>query len=104
MYDGVFQRHPDVIPIEEVDSLGFEAVLLHCIEELLTVVGSDGFICFCVDDLIFIDKVDMRYVGSSSSCVENFLLSPCILRLSAHCTCLLLLRSYYAHALAAESE
>ena len=103
MYDGVFQRHPDVIPIEEVDTLGFEAVVLHCIEEILTVVGSDGFICFCVDDLIFIDKVDLRYVGSSS-CVENFLLSPRILRLSAHCSCLLLLRSYYAHALAAESE
>ena len=60
LYDGVFQRHPDVVSIEEVDALGFEASLLLCVDKLLLVIGSDGFICFCVDDLIFIDRVDLR--------------------------------------------
>jgi hypothetical protein len=62
LYEGVFQRHPDVIPIEEEDTMGFDEALLHCIDELLKIVGSDGLICFCVDDLIFIDMVDLRYV------------------------------------------
>jgi hypothetical protein len=60
LYDGVFLRHPDVISIEEEDTLGFEAALLHCFDEFLRIVGSDGFICFCVDDLVFIDLVDLR--------------------------------------------
>jgi hypothetical protein len=46
--------------------MGFYKALLHCIDELLEIIGSDGLICFCVDDLIFIDMVDLRYVGNSS--------------------------------------
>lgn len=67
-----------MFPIEELDTLGFEAALSHCVDELLMMVSSDGFICFCVDDLIFIDSVDLRYVDKISSRVAKCLLSPCI--------------------------
>jgi hypothetical protein len=59
----VFARHPYVLPVRETDDEGFAAALLHCMELLLNLVGNNGAICFCVDDLIFIDNIDLRYVS-----------------------------------------
>ena len=59
-YSGVFSRHPNVIAVEEVATQGFSKVFLNCMDVLLGYVGSRGFICFCVDDLIFIDQVNFR--------------------------------------------
>ena len=60
LYDGVFSRHPDVLAIEETEDKGFPKALLYSMERLSEDVGAEGFICFCVDDLIFIDRVDFR--------------------------------------------
>ena len=60
-YSGLFSRHPNVIAVEEVSTQGFSKVFLDCMDILLEHVGSGGFICFCVDDLIFIEKVNFRY-------------------------------------------
>ena len=60
-YRGVFARHPYVVPVREIDDDGFASALLHCMELLLDVVGNNGAICFCVDDLIFIDDINLRY-------------------------------------------
>lgn len=61
-YAGVFARHPYVVPVRETDDEGFAAALLRCMELLLDAVGNNGAICFCVDDLIFIDKINLRYL------------------------------------------
>ena len=60
LYDGVFSRHPDVLPVEEKDDIGFAETLLRCVESIFKDVEESAFICLCVDDLIFIDKVDLR--------------------------------------------
>lgn len=61
-YEGVFARHPYVVRVREIDDEGFATALLHCMELLLNVVGNNGAICFCVDDLIFIEKINLRYL------------------------------------------
>lgn len=61
-YSGVFSRYPNVTPVEETKSLGFSKILLDCMDILLGYVGSKGFLCFCVDDLIFIDQINLRLV------------------------------------------
>ena len=56
----MFSRHPDVLPVEEKDDIGFAETLLICVESIFKDVEESAFICLCVDDLIFIDKVDFR--------------------------------------------
>ena len=59
-YNGVFARHPYAVPVKETEEGGFPAALSHCLDLILDVVGNSGTICFCVDDLIFIDNIDLR--------------------------------------------
>ena len=61
-YNGVFTRHPYVVPVRESSEEDFPTALLHCMDLVLNVVGNSGAICFCVDDLIFIDNIDLRCV------------------------------------------
>jgi hypothetical protein len=60
LYEGVFYRHPEVEPVEEREEEEFSALLLSCMDRFTDYLGDRGSLCFCVDDLIFIDEVNLR--------------------------------------------
>ena len=65
LYKGVFARHPHVIPVEENTDEGFGEAFLKSINLIYEAVSPGGSICFCVDDLIFFDDINLRYSETS---------------------------------------
>ena len=66
LYKGVFARHPHVLPVEENSDVGFGEAFLKSINIIYGAVSPGGSICFCVDDLIFFDDINLRYSYTNS--------------------------------------
>ena len=72
LYRGVFARHQNVISIKENLDHGFAEAFLKSINLIYEAVGPGGSICFCVDDLIFIDDINIRYYGTNQNQLPAF--------------------------------
>ena len=69
----MFARHPYVLPVEENSDEGFGDAFLKSINLTNEAVGPGGSICFCVDDLIFFNDINLRYIVTPLRIISLFL-------------------------------